>query len=46
MVKLLVEKGADIQHTDSNNKTAVDVARKAKQTEVAEFLATELKRYR
>lgn len=46
MAKLLVEKGADIQHTDNNNKTAVDIARKAKQGEVAEFLATELKRYR
>lgn len=46
MAKLLVEKGADIQHTDASNKTAVEVARKAKHGDVTEFLATELKRYR
>lgn len=46
MAKLLVEKGAEVHHTDNSNKTPADIARKAKQTAVADFLAAELRRYR
>lgn len=46
MTKLLVEKGAEVHHTDSSNKTPADIARKAKQSDVADFLVTELRRYR
>lgn len=44
--KVLIEKGADVSHTDSNGKTAVEFARKAKYTEVADFLGGELRRMR
>ena len=46
MSKLLVEKGADVAHLDHQNKTAVDIARKLKNTDVAEYLSNELKRLR
>lgn len=44
--RALLEKGADVAHTDNNGKTAVEFARKAKYTEVADFLAGELRRVR
>lgn len=46
MAKILVEKGGEVYHLDSSNKTAADIARKAKQTDVADYLAAELRRYR
>lgn len=46
MATLLIEKGADITITDSSNKTAVDYAKKAKFTDVAEFLSNEYKKYK
>ena len=44
MCKLLLEKGADICHLDSSNKSAIEYAKRAKFNETAEFLSTELKR--
>jgi hypothetical protein len=38
MCKLLIEKGIDIAHIDSTNKTAGDHAKKLKFTEIAELL--------
>lgn len=38
LCKILIEKGADISHTDSNGKTAVEYAKKAKYADVAELL--------
>lgn len=38
MAALLVEKGADVTHTDSSNKTAADYAKKAKFNDVADYL--------
>jgi hypothetical protein len=44
LCKVLIEKGADVAHTDTNGKTAVELARKAKFSEVAEVLGGELRR--
>lgn len=38
LCRLLIEKGADVSHTDSTGKTALEYARKAKYAEVAELL--------
>lgn len=46
MAALLVEKGADVTVTDSSNKTVVDYAKKAKFSDVADYLANQLKKYR
>jgi hypothetical protein len=39
MCKHLVEKGIDIAHIDSTNKTAADHAKKLKFIEVADYLS-------
>ena len=46
MCRLLIEKGADINHVDRNNKSPADLARKNKYPEVAEYLVTEIKRFK
>jgi hypothetical protein len=38
MCKLLVEKGADVSHTDVTNKSPAEYAKKAKFVEVCEYL--------
>lgn len=40
--KMLVEKGANISHTDADNKTAQHYAKKFSKVEVQEYLAAEL----
>ena len=42
MCKMLVEKGANISHSDSDNKTAVQYARKFNKTEVLEYLTNQI----
>lgn len=44
MCKALIERGADVTHTDNQGKTAIQYARKAKFNEVADYLSAELKR--
>jgi ankyrin repeat protein len=44
LCKMLIEKGADVNHLDNSGKTAVEYARKAKFMDVAEYLNNELKR--
>lgn len=38
--KELVEKGCDVSHHDSNNKTAAEYAKKFKYQEVADYLSS------
>ncbi len=38
VVKYLVENGADINIKDDTDKTALDVAKKEKETEIIEYL--------
>jgi ankyrin repeat protein len=38
MCKILIEKGADICHIDSNGKNAIELAKKSKFHEVADYL--------
>lgn len=44
MCKALVEKGCDINHVDSYNKTAIEYARKSKFQEVVDYLSSESKK--
>jgi ankyrin repeat protein len=44
MCKALVELGCDVSHTDSNNKTAAEYAKKNKFQEVADYLLSETKK--
>lgn len=44
MCKALIEKGCDVNHLDSNNKTAVEYAKKFKFQEVVDYLTTESKK--
>ena len=44
MCRLLVEKGVDTHHVDSSHKTALDYARKLKNSEIVELLSGEAKR--
>lgn len=46
MCKLLIDKGTDITLLDLSNKTVVEYAKKAKFTELAEYLSSELKKVR
>jgi ankyrin repeat protein len=46
MCRLLIERGSNPAHLDSNGKTAVEYARRAKFLETAEYLNAELKRSR
>lgn len=46
MCKLLIEKGADLTHLDSNGKMAIEYAKKAKFMDVADYLGAELKKIR
>jgi ankyrin repeat protein len=46
LCRILIEKGADIGHIDSTGKSAIEFAKKAKFNEVADLLASELKRLR
>jgi hypothetical protein len=39
MCKTLIEKGADITHMDIHQKSAAEYAKKAKFTEVSEYLS-------
>jgi ankyrin repeat protein len=44
MCRVLVEKGADVSHLDSSNKTAAEYAKKSKHYDIAEYLVNEIKR--
>ena len=44
MCKLLVEKGANVEHVDNTNKTAAEYAKRAKFLDTAEFLNGEIRR--
>ena len=44
MCKELIDKGCDVNHHDSNNKTAVEYAKKARFMEVVELLSAEVKK--
>jgi ankyrin repeat protein len=46
MCKALIERGCDVTHHDSHNKTAVEYARRARYHEVTEYLANEVKKAR
>ena len=44
MVKILIEKGLDPTIHDNHGKLATEYARKAKFTEIADYLAAEVKK--
>ena len=44
MTKLLIEKGADIAHLDSTNKTVLDFAKKAKVPQITDYLNAEFRK--
>jgi ankyrin repeat protein len=46
MCRKLIEKGANSTHLDSQNKTAADYAKKARNNETADYLSQEIKRQR
>lgn len=44
MCKALIEKGCDVNHLDSSNKTAVEYAKKSKFQDVVDYLTLEAKK--